>query len=320
MVILCFSILLNNNGFSTLPAYSSIGQNISNPFSSTSTSSFQSKASILDNLPSKNITVGDISIAYKQIGKADGKPIILITGAGATMDMWNPLLIENLISANYKVIIFENRGVGQSTVGTKEFSINLFANDTSGLLDALKISKADVLGWSLGGFIAQQLALTHPEKVDNLILYATSCGGPNDRPTPPEIMQIITNSSMSPQERIQKDIPFLFPPASWFKAHPDYLNYLPIPKETITQQILLKQLEAATTWTGTCNALSNITQPTLVIVGADDDAAPDSLILAEKIPGSWFIRIGTAGHGLMYQHPDAFNRVLMTFLENSKEQ
>ena len=110
MVILCFSILLNNNGFPILPAYSSVGQNISNPFSSTS--SFQSKASILDNMPSQNITVGDISIAYKQIGKADAKPIILITGAGATMDMWNPLLIEKLISANYKVIIFENRGVG----------------------------------------------------------------------------------------------------------------------------------------------------------------------------------------------------------------
>jgi pimeloyl-ACP methyl ester carboxylesterase len=320
MVILCFSVLLNNNGFSTIPRYHSInpGQNnTNNPFFSTS--SFQSKASILDNLPSQNITVGDISIAYKQLGKADGKPIILITGAGATMDMWNPLLIGKLISANYKVIIFENRGVGQSTIGTKEFSINQFANDTLGLLDALKINKADVLGWSLGGFIAQQLALIHPDKVDNLILYATSCGGPSDRPTPPEIMQIITNSSMTPQERLLKDIPFLFPPTSWFKAHPDYLNYLPIPKETITQQILLKQLKAATTWKGTCNALSNITQPTLIIVGADDDAATDSLTLAEKIPGSWFIRIGTAGHGLMYQHPDSFNKLLLTFLENSRD-
>ena len=318
ILILCFSILINNNGFSISPAYSSVEQNnISNPFSSTS--SFQSKASILDNLPSQNITVGDINIVYKQIGKSDGKPIILITGAGATMDMWNPLLIENLISANYKVIIFENRGVGQSAVGTKEFSINQFANDTLGLLDALKISKADILGWSLGGFIAQQLALIHPEKVISLILYATSCGGPSDRPTPPEILQIITNSSMSPQERVQKDIPFLFPPTNWFKAHSDYLNYLPIPKETITQPILLKQLEAATTWKGTCNALSNITQPTLVIVGADDDAAPDSLTLAEKISGSWFIRIGTAGHGLMYQHPEAFNKLVLTFLENSKE-
>ena len=314
IVLAYFSILLNNNVFPASHAFSSTGQNISNTFSSTS---YQSKASILDNMPSQHIKVGDISIAYKQIGKANAKPIILITGGGATMDMWTPLLIEKLISANYRVIIFENRGVGESTAGTKEFSISQFANDTSGLLDTLRISKADVLGWSMGGFIAQQLALTYPDKVDNLILYATSCGGPNDRPTPPELMQIVTNSSISPQERMQKVIPFLFLPSSWFKAHPDYLNYFHIPRETTSYQILQKELKAATTWTGTCNALSNITQPTLVIVGADDDAAPDSLTLAEKIPGSWLIRIGTAGHGLMYKHPDMFNRLLITFLENN---
>jgi pimeloyl-ACP methyl ester carboxylesterase len=72
-------------------------------------------------------------------------------------------------------------------------------------------------------------------------------------------------------------------------------------------------------WTGTRNALSSITQPTLVIVGMNDDAAPDSLTLAEGIPGSWLIRIRDAGHGLMYQHPDVFNELLMTFLENSSE-
>jgi predicted alpha/beta-fold hydrolase len=182
IVSACFSILLTSNIFPASHAFSSAGRNISNIFSSTS--SFQSKASILDNMPSQHIKVGDISIAYKQIGKADAKPIILITGGGATMDMWSPLLLEKLTSANYRVIIFENRGVGESTAGTKEFSISQFANDTSDLLDALRISKADVLGWSMGGFIAQQLALTYPNKVDNLILYATSCGGPNDRPTP----------------------------------------------------------------------------------------------------------------------------------------
>jgi pimeloyl-ACP methyl ester carboxylesterase len=316
IVLACFSILLNNKVFLTSHASSSIGRNNSNIFSSAS--SFQSKASILDNIPSQHIRVGDISIAYKQIGKADAKPIILITGGGATMDMWNPLLLEKLISTNYRVIIFENRGVGESTAGTKDFSISQFANDTSSLLDALNISKADVLGWSLGGFIAQQLALTYPNKVDNLILYATSCGGPNDRPTPPELMQIVTNNSLSPQERTQKVLPFLFLPASWFKAHPDYPNYFHIPRETTSYQILQKELKAATTWRGTCNLLSNTTQPTLIIVGADDDAAPDSLTLAEKIPGSWFIRIGTAGHGLMYQHPDVFNRLLITFLENNR--
>jgi pimeloyl-ACP methyl ester carboxylesterase len=239
------------------------------------------------------------------------------------MDMWNPLLLEELTSANYKVIIFENRGVGGSTVGTKKFLISQFANDTLGLLDALGISKADVLGWSMGGFIAQQLAVTNPDKVDNLILYATSCGGPNDRPTPPEVIQIGTNASMSVQERIQKLAPLFFAPASWFKAHPDYLNYFPTSaylanERDLSQQIHRQQLEAAANWTGTCNVLSNITQPTLVIVGTDDDPAPDSLTLAEGIPGSWLIRIRDGGHGLMYQHPDVFNRVLMTFLENNR--
>jgi pimeloyl-ACP methyl ester carboxylesterase len=132
-------------------------------------------------------------------------------------------------------------------------------------------------------------------------------------------IQIVINASMSQEERMQKLAPLFFAPASWFKAHPDYLNYFPIPKEfPIPQQIHRQQLEAAANWTGTCNVLSNITQPTLVIVGTDDDPAPDSLTLAEGIPGSWLIRIRDAGHGLMYQHPDEFNRVLMTFLESNR--
>ena len=185
LTLLFLIVPLFNNGLGLLepePVYSQ-GQNISDTSSSSPFSSFQSRAAILDSIP-HNVTVGDINIAYKQIGRPDAKPIILITGASATMDMWNPLLLEELTSANYKVIIFENRGVSGSTVGTKKFSISQFANDTLGLLDALGISKADVLGWSMGGLIAQQLAVTNPDKVDNLILYATSCGGPNDRPTP----------------------------------------------------------------------------------------------------------------------------------------
>jgi pimeloyl-ACP methyl ester carboxylesterase len=326
LMLLCLIVPLFNSGLVSFESVYSQGQNISDPSSSpfSSVASFQSKAAILDNMPSHNVTVGDINIAYKQMGRPDAKPIILITGASATMDMWNPLLLEELTSANYKVIIFENRGVGGSTVGTKKFLISQFANDTLGLLDALGISKADVLGWSMGGFIAQQLAVTNTDKVDNLILYATSCGGPNDRPTPPEVIQIGTNASMSVQERIQKLAPLFFAPASWFKAHPDYLNYFPISaylanERDLSQQIHRQQLEASANWTGTCNVLSNIRQPTLVIVGTDDDPAPDSLTLTEGIPGSWLIRIRDAGHGLMYQHPDEFNRVLMAFLESNHE-
>jgi pimeloyl-ACP methyl ester carboxylesterase len=109
-------------------------------------------------------------MAYKQIGNANGKSIILIRGAGATINMWNPLLLENLSASNYGIIIFDNRGAGETSLGTKEFSISQFANDTVGLLDALRIDKADVLGWLRGSFVAQQPTLSNPDKANKLIL------------------------------------------------------------------------------------------------------------------------------------------------------
>jgi len=95
MMLLYLIVPLFNNSLVSLepePVYSQ-GQNISDTSSSSPSSSFQSKAAILDNIPSHNVTVGDIDIAYKQIDRPDAKPIILITGASATMDMWNPLLL-----------------------------------------------------------------------------------------------------------------------------------------------------------------------------------------------------------------------------------
>ncbi len=78
-----------------------------------------------------------------------------------------------------------------------------FANDTAGLIEALRIQKpVDVLGVSLGGFIAQELALLHPEKVDRLIIYASDCTGKVATQAPPKLMQIVTNTSMSPQQRV----------------------------------------------------------------------------------------------------------------------
>ena len=315
-IILFGIILVNNNGFSSLvPAYSQ-GQNINS--TSSPSSSFHSKASMIDNLPSQKVTVGNIDIAYKKVGKGYGaKPIILITGLGATMDMWNPLLLEQLSSSNHTVIIFDNRGAGESTAGgTKEFSISQFANDTVGLLEALKIDKADVLGWSMGSFIAQELALTNPDKVGSLILYASGCGGKEAKPQSPEVTKTLSNTSMPPQELRQKLISLLFPTV-WFKANPDFLNYFPIPKESVSPEIMGKQSEAIAKWSGTCNTIPKITQPTLIIVGTEDIVTPaaNSLILVERIPSSWLVQIRDAGHGLMYQYPDEFNRVLMTFLE-----
>jgi pimeloyl-ACP methyl ester carboxylesterase len=103
------------------------------------------------------------------------------------MDMLSPVLLEQLISSNYSVTIFDNRGAGNTTAGTKQFSISQFAKDTAGLFDALKISKADILGWSLGSYVAQELTLANPDKVNNLILYVSGCGGQNATPTSPKL-------------------------------------------------------------------------------------------------------------------------------------
>jgi hypothetical protein len=138
----------------------------------------------VQNIPVKKVHVGDIDIAYKTFGK--GEPFLLISPS--VMDAWDPSILE--LSSNHTLIIFDNRGVGNTTTGTKPFSIQQLANDTAGLLDALKIRKVDVLGYSLGSFVAQQLAVTHPEKVNRLILLAASCGGKEGIPQNPQHVKI----------------------------------------------------------------------------------------------------------------------------------
>jgi pimeloyl-ACP methyl ester carboxylesterase len=311
LVILYFVFLTPTTSFNHIPV----------AYSQNQSSSFQVEAKALDDMPTRKVRVGDIDIAYKQLGNISNYPIVLITGCCTTMDMWSPTLLKEL-SSNRSGIIFDNRGAGESTVGTKEFSINQFANDTLGLLDALKIEKADILGTSMGSFIAQELVLNYPDRVNNLILYASSCGGNETVPPGPQVLQAletmtITSSSPPTQEDVERITSTLFQ-SEWFKANPNYQNYIPLPKESVSPQIIQRQNEAIVNWItqDTCNALSKITQPTLVIVGTEDIWTPaaNSLMIAEKIPGAWLVQIRDAGHGLMYQYPDKFSKVISTFL------
>jgi pimeloyl-ACP methyl ester carboxylesterase len=311
LVIVYFNLLVPNASLNYVPA----------AYSQNQVSSFQAEVKALDDIPTRRVKVGDIDIAYKQIGNNSDKPIVLINGLSTTMDMWSPTLIKELSSSNRTVIIFDNRGAGESTAGTKEFSINQFANDTASLLDALKIGKVDILGSSMGSFIAQELALMNPNRVDNLILYASSCGGKEAIPPSPQVLEAvdaITNTSSPTQQEIDRITSTLFPP-DWFKANPNYQNYIPLPKESVSPDIIQRQEEAIVSWfaTGTCNALSNITQPTLVIVGTDDIWTPaaNSLMIVERIPAAWLVQIRDAGHGLMYQIPDKFSKVVSAFLQ-----
>jgi pimeloyl-ACP methyl ester carboxylesterase len=275
----------------------------------------------------EHVQVGDINIAYKRFGQ--GKPILFIAGTSQPKEAWDPTLLSQLAAAtNHTVIVFDNRGIGETTVGTKPFSIEQFANETAGLLDALQIEKADVFGASLGSFVAQELTLNYPQKVDRLILHAGFCGGnetiyPSGRAaetimtlSSPELLR---NMTAEQQAMILAQI--MFPP-KWLKEHPEILNTVIqlTPVRSASPEIIQQQGLASGTWKGSCDRLSGITQPTLLIVGDQDLLAPaaNSVMMAQRTPDSWLVIIEGTGHGMMWQVPDEFSAIVQTFLQTAK--
>jgi pimeloyl-ACP methyl ester carboxylesterase len=273
-----------------------------------------SPADVTGKVPVRTVRVDDIDIAYRDFGQ--GKPLILITGYGATMDLWPPDVLSHLTS-NYRVIVFDNRGMGNTTTSDKPFSIELFADDTAGLMDALNISRADVLGWSMGADIAQELVLRHPGKVDRLVIYAGSSGGNESVPPSPAVISQMTNSSGSAREQGERLFSVLFP-ADWLRGHPDPGTWFPIPTEMSPRESYRRQVEAISSWNGTYSRLPGIRSPTLVLTGDEDVIAPpaNAFIIGGRIPGAWVIQVQDGGHGMMYQYPEEFTRILTFFLDS----
>ena len=288
----------------------------------------------IQDIPLKKVHVGDIDIAYKVFGKGD--PIILHNGASDGMDAWDPALLSRL-SSNHTVIVFDSRGIGNTTSGTEPYSIQLLANDTAGLMDALKIQKANVLGYSLGSFITQQFAISHPDKVSSIILVAATCGGKDDIPKPPSLIKLqsdIVNKSQNNIPISQEEMKSLITASlgsGWIKLHPESVD---IPENITFQQMkpglspetLNNQNNAgfaweATNWNGACDALAKIAKPTLVITGTDDNLYvphANSLVIASKVPGAWLVQIKDAGHAIMDQYPDEVGKIVQTFLSTIK--
>jgi len=207
--------------------------------------------------------------------------------------------------------------MGKTTASDKEFTIELFADDTRGLLDALGIERTHVLGWSLGTYIAQELTLRHPDRVEKLILYAGDCGGKEAIYPSPEILDLLHDTSAPTRERGEKLLTTLFP-EKWLKEHPDPRIYFPEITETSSPESIERQYRAWQNWKGTHSRLPKITQPTLLITGANDINTPwqNSVMMVNLIPGAWLVQLKGGGHGVMYQYPKKFSRIVLAFLEN----
>lgn len=153
----------------------------------------------------RHVRVGQISIGYRRVGA--GPPLVMITGFGATMAEWDPALIEGL-AAHRTVIVFDNRGVSTSTdTSRNRLTIAEMADDTWRVIGRLGYRRADVLGWSMGSFIAQVLALRHPRVVRRLILSGADPGGPHAVQASARVNAILANPNTTPAELV----PLLFP-------------------------------------------------------------------------------------------------------------
>jgi pimeloyl-ACP methyl ester carboxylesterase len=327
MLIIASSLISIDGYFGT----SKVAYSQSNPdqMNSNTTSSVN-----IQDIPLKKVHVGDIDIAYKMFGKGD--PILLFNGASDSMDAWDPSFLTG-ISSNHTVIAFDQRGIANTTAGSKPYTYQQLANDTAGLLDALKIPKADVMGYSLGGHIAQAFTINYPEKVNRLILVATTCGGKDAIPKPPEFKKLqgeIVNKSLHNIPINHEELKSLSSASlgsGWIKLHPESLENIPANITTLQQlkpglspEIANKQNNLGiwedTNWSGACDAEAKLAKPTLVITGTDDNnymPHGNALILAGKIPGAWLVQIKDAGHAVMDQYPAEIGKILNTFLSTT---
>ena len=212
-----------------------------------------------------------IGIGYKLVGS--GEPLVMIMGLGDTMDHWQPGIISAL-SKSYQLIIMDNRGMGYSTTNDTTFSYQLFADDVIALLDALKVKKTNVLGYSMGSTITQKLLLQYPQRFNKAVIHATTADGSN-------VAKLLKNSTVTN-----------VPPTVLRQLEATTHWKTPLEKlRNIQNQVLLIVGTADTT------------------VGDES-----SKTIASAIPGAWLVQFKNATHQLMYEAPDEFSRIVLLFL------
>jgi len=263
------------------------------------------------------VKVNDIQVYYEVHG--EGFPLIMIMGLSANIDWWDPRMIQGL-SKKFKLVMFDNRGAGRTDVSDRRYAIKSFADDTAGLMAALGISRAHIIGVSMGGMIAQELALNFPEKVEKLVLCSTNCGGAKSVLPSQEVLGTLMadRSALSPEEIVRMTIPLLFT-EDFIKKNPDLVEFSiqQILRAPISNEAFMHQLNAITEF-DTYDRLPQIRASTLILHGKRDILVPpgNAAILAEAIPNAKLVYFENSAHGLV-EEMEKVIRVLLNFLTES---
>jgi pimeloyl-ACP methyl ester carboxylesterase len=241
---------------------------------------------------------------------------MMIMGLRRNIEWWYHQIPT--LAKHFKVVVFDNRGAGRSEKPAKDYTIRLFADVEEALMDELNIDQAHVLGVSMGGYIAQELAINHPQKVADLVLGCTGCGGEKAVLMSAERLEKFTaNKNLSPEEILQKDMDIYFsdeyvarnPTAIAAFSEISMRHYQPA-------AAFLRQFAACRNH-DTIARLDRITQPTLIMTGDDDPLVPaeNSFILKELLPRARLSLFPKGRHAFFMEFADRFNKEVISFFK-----
>lgn len=250
------------------------------------------------------VRVGEIELSYERAGS--GPPLLMIMGMSGTFDHWDATFLDEL-RRDFETIVYDHRGVGASTRLDGPVTTAQLAQDVAGLLASLELDSAHVLGISMGGMIAQELALAHPERIRALALGCTYCGGEGSALTSEAVMRKLAEGmSSGDRERAIR--------AAWevnvsprFAANDDaYARFLEIGRRrAVSLEVILEQMRAITSH-NTSTRLPGLALPTLVIHGTLDQMLPvqNGHMIAELVPDSSLEVLEDVGHLFFWEQPE----------------
>jgi len=262
------------------------------------------------------IPVDGAQIAYRRIG--NGRPLLVLNGFAATSADWDPSFIHGLAASN-ELVLLDNRGIGGSTDSGKPFDIAQLADDAARAIEMLGLKRASVLGWSMGGFIGQTLALRHPDRLNKLILLSTDPGGASADLTSAEVWSELIDMSGTPHEQARRLLSLLFPSDIAESIYREFGDIVAAARARLSPDLVKRQAAAMDAWhhTGAGNRLREMSVPVLIATGTADVVIPPSnaLKLVNAIPGAWLAQFDGGGHAFIAQYPGPLADLINTFLK-----
>ncbi len=258
--------------------------------------------------------VGDISIEYHVEG--NGPPLFMIMGFGGQASSWGEPFLERL-RPHFQIIRFSNRGTGLTDKPGVELTVRLMAEDAAGLLQELGIQQSHVLGISMGGMIAQELVLNHPERVQGLVLGCTNCGPAHSVPPRPETVAKLGQAAALPMEERIRQFWLVAVTPEFVETNGEFLDHIMEMSMATPWATFARQFVAIQSF-DTYERLPQVQAPTLIIHGNRDVLVPadNAEVLRERISGSQVQIVPDVGHCFFWEKPAESAQAIVEFLSS----